>query len=78
MTKRSSRDIEFAVRLAIDALRREIDRSRHPRQLAFDDRVFQPDTLVNGNVPQPDNHRRDLERAIAVLKAIKAGVYDSG
>ncbi len=76
MHKKSPRDIEFAIRVAIDALRREIDHSYNPTQLAFDDGVLQQNRFTDRQIHQPDKRRRDLERAIAILKAIKAGIYD--
>jgi hypothetical protein len=76
MHKKSPRDIEFAIRLAIDALHREIDHRNHATQLALDDSVLQQYRIKDRQIRQPDKHRRDLERAIAILKAIKAGYYE--
>ncbi len=77
MTKKSIRNIEFAIQLAIDALRREIDHNCCEAQPVFDDHILQPDCHIDRYAAQRDKHRRDLERAISILKAIKAGIYES-
>lgn len=75
MTKKSARDIEFAIRLAIEALRREIATWKQQSALTYDQNTPDAGNCGCQNC-MPDKHRRDLERAIAILKAIKAGVYE--
>lgn len=77
MIRKSPRDIEFAVRLAISALRREIDASSVPMQLGFDGSILYPERQTYRNIDPLGKHRRDLEKAISILKAIRAGVYES-
>ncbi|NMC12669.1 MAG: hypothetical protein GYA34_07270 [Chloroflexi bacterium] len=77
MFKKSSREIEFAIQMAISALRREIDQNSMATQLGFDGRILYPERQVNRFVYLAGKRQRDLEKAIAILKAIKAGVYES-
>jgi hypothetical protein len=75
MTQKSSRDIEFAIRLAIEALRREMTSWKRQSASTYDQGA--PDITNNPRENRPpDKHQRDVERAIAILKAIKVGIYD--
>ncbi len=76
MTNNSSRDIEFAIRLAIEALRREMETWKQPSLLAYDPSAPAPTIPCFRESRPPEKRRRDVERAITILKAIKAGVYD--
>lgn len=74
MSRKSKRDIEFAVDTAIEVLRGVIASNR---QSAFysDQGVLQVD-LQTVRIHSPQKHGKDLERAIAILKAIKAGICE--
>ncbi|MBN1537544.1 MAG: hypothetical protein JW908_12475 [Anaerolineales bacterium] len=75
MTKKSTRDVEFAVRLAIDALRREIAARTKPPIFLSDASISDLNNHRDHKKAFPDKHCRDIERAIAILKAVKAGYY---
>jgi len=75
MSSKSKRDIEFAVDTAIEVLRGVIASNKRHSAFYSDQGVLQTD-LQTGRTHLPQKHGRDLERAIAILKAIKAGVCE--
>jgi hypothetical protein len=76
MTKKISRDIEFAIRLAIDALRRDMEVREQPSPLPYDQGALDANNQPLRVNRSPEKHRRDMERAITILKAIKTGYYE--